>query len=120
MNVVQTFSHHHQFWFTFLQKFEQHHFQSSQQDCQNLYTTFHGTLRGKGTPNQNLACFVHYLKIINTFLENNMCIMEQIVSKALKNGIKILVGQAVLELLIKTIFCMFWSIIQEPLDLLNI
>ena len=26
-------------------------------------------IKGKCTPNQNLACFVHYLKIINTFLK---------------------------------------------------
>ena len=31
----------------------------------------------------------------------------------LKNGIKILVGQIVLELLIKTKFGMFWSITKE-------
>ena len=30
---------------------------------------------GKGTPNQDLACFVHYLKIINTVI----CILKQIV-----------------------------------------
>ena len=29
------------------------------------------------TPNQKLACFVLYLKIINTFLENNICILKQ-------------------------------------------
>ena len=26
-------------------------------------------------PNQKLACFVLYLKIINTFLKNNICIL---------------------------------------------
>ena len=31
----------------------------------------------------------------------------------LKNAIKILVGQAVLKLLIKTLFCTFWSITQK-------
>ena len=35
----------------------------------------------------------------------------------LKNGIKISVGQAVLELLIKTVFRMFLSVSQEPLGL---
>ena len=29
----------------------------------------------KYTPNQKLACFVLYLKIINTFLKNNICIV---------------------------------------------
>ena len=33
----------------------------------------------------------------------------------LQNVIKILVGQAVPESAIKTIFCMFWSITQESL-----
>ena len=34
-------------------------------------------LRGTATPNQKLACFVLYLKIINTFLKNNrlICIL---------------------------------------------
>ena len=35
-------------------------------------------------------------------------------SEKLKNGIKILVSQAVLELLFKTIVVMFWSKTQEP------
>ena len=37
-------------------------------------------LRGNCTPNQNLACFVLYLKIMNTFL------------KELKNSIKVWIG----------------------------
>ena len=36
-------------------------------------------LRGYYTPNQKLTCFVLYLKIINTFLKNNVCIFKQIV-----------------------------------------
>ena len=32
-------------------------------------------LRGYCTPDQKLACFVLYLKIINTFLKNNLCIL---------------------------------------------
>ena len=32
-------------------------------------------LRGNCTPDQKLACFVHYLKIINTSLKNNICIL---------------------------------------------
>ena len=35
-------------------------------------------------PNQKLACFVLYLKIINTFLENNICILKQIVQETQK------------------------------------
>ena len=37
-------------------------------------------------------------------------------SKELKNGIEILVGQA-LKLRIKTVKIMFWSITEEPLGL---
>ena len=32
-------------------------------------------LSGYCTPNQKLAGFVLYLKIINTFLKNNLCIL---------------------------------------------
>ena len=32
-------------------------------------------LRGNCTPNQKLACFVLYLKINNTILKNNICIL---------------------------------------------
>ena len=32
-------------------------------------------LRGYCTPKQKLACFVLYLKIINTFLKNNVYIL---------------------------------------------
>ena len=31
------------------------------------------------TPNQKLACFVLYLKIVDTFLQNNVCILQQII-----------------------------------------
>ena len=37
----------------------------------------------------------------------------------LKISIKILLGQAVLEILIKTLICTFWSITQKSLELLN-
>ena len=54
-------------------------------------------LRGYCTTILKLACFVCYLKIINTFLKSNVCILKYIVilSKELKNGIEILVSQAV-------------------------
>ena len=48
-----------------------------------------------------LACFVLYLKILNIFLKNDICILYSKLSKALKHNIKIKVGQAVLELLIQ-------------------
>ena len=44
------------------------------------------------TPNKKLACFVVYLKITNTFLKNNTCILNKL-SKELKTGIEILVGE---------------------------
>ena len=36
-------------------------------------------LRGNCTPNQKLACFALYLKIVTTFLQNNVYILKQIV-----------------------------------------
>ena len=47
-------------------------------------------LRGYCTPNLKLECFVWYLKIVNTFLKNDVCILKQIV-QATQNGIDILV-----------------------------
>ena len=44
-------------------------------------------LRGACFPNQKLACFVLYLKIINTFLKRNASYSK--LSKELKNSIKI-------------------------------
>ena len=58
-------------------------------------------LRGSCTPNTKFACFVLYLKIINTLLKNNICILKQIVQGIIKKGIEILVGQAVFKLWIK-------------------
>ena len=55
-------------------------------------------LRGNCTPNQKLACFVLYLKIIN------MQLFEKIIlSKELKNDIEILVDQALYKLWTKTV-----------------
>ena len=62
--------------------------------------------------------FVHYLKIINTNLKNNISILEQIVWGTF-NGIRMLVGQVVLELLIKMVFCMFWSVSKDAPGLLK-
>ena len=39
----------------------------------------HENLRGNCTPNRKWACFVVYLKIIHTLLENDMFISKQIV-----------------------------------------
>ena len=49
-------------------------------------------LRGCCNSYQKLACFVLYLKIVNTFLKNAS---YSELFKELKNGIEILVGQAV-------------------------
>ena len=48
-----------------------------------------------------LACFVLYLKIIDIFLKNNICILYSKLFKELKISIKIKIDQAVLELLIQ-------------------
>ena len=78
-------------------------------------------LRGNCTPNQKLACFVLFLKIINTFLQIIYIIYTSYskLFKELKNGIDSLVGQAVFKLRIKTVKILFWSITQEPLNLLE-
>ena len=48
------------------------------------------TFKGELHPNQKLACFVLYRKIIRTFLKkNNICILYSKLSKELKNSIKI-------------------------------
>ena len=54
-------------------------------------------LRGYCTSYQKLACFVIYLKIINNALRNSLCIFKKLF-KERKNGIEILVGQAVFKL----------------------
>ena len=72
-------------------------------------------LRGNCTPNQTWARFVRFLKVINIFWKFLVNILKQIV-RGTKNGITILIGQSVLGLLSKTIFCMFQKLIniQEP------
>ena len=62
------------------------------------------SLRGYCAINQELACFVLYLKTINTFLEKIIYASHSKFSNELKNGIGIKAGQAFLELLIKTSF----------------
>ena len=75
-------------------------------------------LREYCTPNQKLACFVLYLKIIN-ILKNNISYISSCskLSKELENGIDILVVQTVFKLWIKTIKMLIGSITQEPLVL---
>ena len=48
-----------------------------------------------------LACFVLYLKIVNNFFFEKSHMHLIVMSKELKNSIKIKVGQALLELLIQ-------------------
>ena len=67
----------------------------------------HAPLSGYCTTYQKLACFVLYLKIINNFLKNelsykNECKWKKLF-KELKNGIEILVGQAIFKLQIKRV-----------------
>ena len=68
-------------------------------------------------PNQNWACDVHYIKIINTLKKKQnktKHIWNQLTQK-LKYGIKTSIGYAVLELLIKMCKILFWSITQKLL-----
>ena len=72
---------------------------------QVVYKYMYQSLRGYTFYPQKapeLVCFVLYLKIINIFLKNDICILYNvyIVQGIQKNIIKIKVGQAVLELLI--------------------
>ena len=52
-------------------------------------------IKGYCTSYQKLACFVLYLKIINTFLKKNT---HHKLFKEFKNGIETLVGQAVFKI----------------------
>ena len=70
------------------------------------------------TPNQKLARFVPYLKIFDIFLKNDIYVSYSKLSKELKIALE--VCQVVLELLIKIIFWLFWSITYKPLDLLKV
>ena len=65
----------------------------------------HLELKGELHPKPR-ACFVRCLTSINTFWISNVNSLKQIVGK-LKDTVRILVGKAVLELMIKTIFCTF-------------
>ena len=53
-------------------------------------------LRDTAPPTPKLACFVLYLKIITIFLKMIYAFYSKL-SKELKNGIEILVGQAVFK-----------------------
>ena len=46
-------------------------------------------LWGNCTPNQKLAGFVLYLKMIKTFLKNNMCILQEICPRISKIALKL-------------------------------
>ena len=59
-------------------------------------------LRRHCTLNLKLACFVCFLKIVY-FFEEKMQASQSKLSTELKNGIRILVGQAVFKLWIKTV-----------------
>ena len=81
-----------------------------------LFTKYLG---GYCTTDLKLACFVCYLKIINTFSKANTWVLNlSKLSKEPKNRIEILVGQVVIKLWIKTVKIMIRSITQEPLGLL--
>ena len=69
-------------------------------------------------PLLNLACFVHFLKIINNFWKNNVSILRQIV-QGTHGIIEILVDLAVFKLWIKTVKTLFWLITPELIGLLQ-
>ena len=60
------------------------------------------------TPYQKLACFVLYLKIINTFLKSNIILYYKLF-KEIKNtsSIRIWISQVIHELFCKTKFWLF-------------
>ena len=60
------------------------------------------------TPYQKLACFVLYLKIINTFLKSNIILYYKLF-KEIKNtsSIRIWISQVINELFFKTKFWLF-------------
>ena len=67
-----------------------------------LYFEIKGT--APRTPTTKFACYVLYLKIINTFLKYNMHLIVNCPRKS-KNGIEILVRQMVFKLWIKHSKC---------------
>ena len=72
----------------------------------SIFQKQYNLLRGNCTPNQKLACFALYLKTVNTFVQNNVYILKQIVLK-LRNGNGILVAQADFKLWINTVKILF-------------
>ena len=50
-------------------------------------------LKGELHPDQKIACFALYFKIVNTFVQTNVYILKH----KLKNGNGILVGQVVFK-----------------------
>ena len=63
------------------------------------------------TPNAKIACFELSLKIINTFMKNRFFPFIVNCPRNWNNALEFFkVGQTVLELLIKTLFWLFWSI----------
>ena len=67
-----------------------------------------------------LASFVSYFKIIDTFLGiKKFYVSQSKLSKKPKNGIEILVGQAMFKLWIKTVKILLWPITGKMVDLLK-
>ena len=59
--------------------------------------------------NQQLVCLCSISKLLTPFWKYNNASYRKL-SKELKNGIRIEIGQVVLELLIKPLFLLFWPI----------
>ena len=66
-----------------------------------------------------LTCFVLYLRIIITFLKNDIRHLKEnkLLSKELTNGIEIIVSQSVFKLWIKIYSKMSFRSITQPLGL---
>ena len=73
---------------------------------------------GTAAPTPKLACFVRYLKIINNFLLIIFASYSKL-PKELKNGIGILVGQAVLSYGSKQSKCCLGQLFKNRLAYLN-
>ena len=76
----------------------------------------HFELREYCTPNQKLACLCSISNLSTLFGKLKYALHSHL-SRELKNGVEILVGQAIFKLWIKTAKVLFGSIIQEPLGL---
>ena len=94
-------------------------YSSSQSDEKNASVQVWIQLKGELHPKPNLSTFSELSQNYQHCFEKQYKHPEANCLRNSKISIKILVGQTVLELLITTIYCMFWSVSKELLGLLN-